>query len=136
MAGEGAMGERSTRQRALVLAAVRASGTEHPTADRVFAQVRAELPRVSLGTVYRNLQRLVADGAIGVAHLDDRAARYDPTPAPHDHFVCDRCGRVDDLAPGDPSGRLRAALAAGHAVRAHALVVHGACRDCRAGEPS
>ncbi|HZP41315.1 MAG TPA: transcriptional repressor [Candidatus Binatia bacterium] len=125
---------RGTRQRALVLAAVRASGVEHPTADRVFARVRADLPRVSLGTVYRNLQRLVAEGAIGVAQIADRAARYDPTPTPHDHFVCDRCGRVDDLATEDASARVAAALRAGHAVRAHALIVYGDCRRCRGEE--
>lgn len=136
MASDAPGGARATRQRALVLAAVRASGTEHPTADRIFARVRAELPRVSLGTVYRNLQRLVADGAIGVVHFEDRVARYDPTPAPHDHFVCDRCGGVDDLATDDPSARVRAAVRAGHAVRAHALVAYGACRACRAPGPA
>jgi len=131
MASSPSGGARTTRQRALVLAAVRGSGVEHPTADLVFASVRAELPHISLGTVYRNLQRLVAEGEIGVAYLDDRVARYDPTPAPHDHFVCDRCGRVDDLEADDPSPRLDAARRAGHAVRAHALVVYGACRRCR-----
>src|SRR6185369_12240644 len=92
-------GRRVTRQLAVVLDAVRHSGVEHPSADRVYERVRGVLPRISLGTVYRNLQRLAADGRIGVTHLEGRVARYDPTPAGHDHFVCRTCGRVDDLEP-------------------------------------
>jgi Fur family transcriptional regulator, peroxide stress response regulator len=125
---------RSTRQLALVLDAVRASGTEHPSADQIFARVRGELPRISLGTVYRNLQRLVRDGRIGVTRLEGRVTRYDPTPTVHDHFVCEACGRVDDIAAGPPREGLRAAERAGHEVTSHALVLYGRCRDCGGAE--
>jgi len=125
---------RSTRQLALVLEAVQASGVEHPSAERVFEQVRRCLPRISLGTVYRNLQRLAAEGRIGVTRLDGRVARYDPTPAGHDHFVCQTCGRIDDLAPSArPRAGWQAARRAGHAVTAHTVVLHGRCRTCRTG---
>jgi Fe2+ or Zn2+ uptake regulation protein len=122
---------RTTRQLALVLAAVRAAGTEHPTAEEICRRVRRVLPRVSLGTVYRNLQRLVGDGLVGVAHLGSRVARYDPTPAAHDHFVCRSCGRVEDLVAGPPAAGIRSLHRAGHEVTAHALVLYGRCRDCR-----
>lgn len=123
---------RTTRQRALVLEAVRASGTGHPSAETVHARVRAALPRISLGTVYRNLQRLAAEGRIGVTYAEGRVARYDPTPAPHDHFVCRVCGEITDLAATRPVAGLRAARRAGHLVTAHAVVLHGRCRACRA----
>ena len=133
MADERGEARRTTRQLALVLAAVQASGTEHPTAERVFARVRRDLPRISLGTVYRNLQRLVSDGRIGaLAHLRDRSLRYDPTAPAHDHFVCEACGHIDDLPAGTPPGGLAAAEHAGHAVTSHALVLYGCCRTCRA----
>jgi Fur family transcriptional regulator, peroxide stress response regulator len=126
---------RTTRQLALVLETVRGSGTEHPRADQVFARVRAHLPRISLGTVYRNLQRLAREGRIGVTYLEGRVTRYDPTPALHDHFVCQRCGRIDDLAAvGPPREGLSAARRAGHEVTSHALVLYGSCRDCGPGE--
>lgn len=121
---------RSTQQLAVVLAAVRDSGRAHPSAETVFAHVRDRLPRISLGTVYRNLQRLVDDGAIGMAALGDRVVRYDPTPTAHDHFVCLDCGTVDDLLAGEPEG-LRAARRAGHEPTSHALVVYGRCRGCQ-----
>src|SRR5262249_32907453 len=94
-------------------------------------RVRTTLPSVSLGTVYRNLQRLVAEGVIGVAQTGDRVARYDPMPAPHDHFVCERCGRIEDLAGEPPAAGVRAARRAGHHVTSHALVLYGRCRGCR-----
>lgn len=109
------------------------SGRQHPSAEQVFAQVRSALPRVSLGTVYRHLQRLAAEGRIGVAHVGGWAARYDPTASPHDHFACRVCGRVDDLPASRPVTGLRAARRAGHLVTAHALVFYGRCRACRPG---
>jgi Fe2+ or Zn2+ uptake regulation protein len=131
MATERMAGRRNTRQLSVVLEAVQSSGVEHPSADRVFERVRRVLPRISLGTVYRNLQRLAEEGRIGVTHLADRAARFDPTPAAHDHFVCQRCGRIEDLPPTPPTAGLRLARRAGHQVTSHALVIYGRCRACR-----
>jgi len=131
MTRERASNRRTTRQLELVLEAVQASGIEHPTADRVFRHVRRVLPTISLGTVYRNLQRLVADRRISAAPLGARVARYDPTPTPHDHFVCQDCGRVEDITVSHTSGGVRAARRAGHEVSSHALVLYGRCRTCR-----
>lgn len=121
---------RTTRQQLLVLAAVRERDARHPTAEQVFRRVRRSLPSVSLGTVYRNLQRLVDDGAIAVAPVGTRPLRYDPVVAAHDHFVCRCCGWIEDL-PGIPPrshvGRLRRG---GHRVEEHATVVYGRCRAC------
>jgi len=130
MTGERETRRRSTQQLAVVLAVVRDSGREHPSAETIFARVRDRLPRISLGTVYRNLQRLVDEGAIGMAPLGDRVVRYDPTPSAHDHFVCHGCGTVDDLVAGEPEG-LRVARQAGHQPTSHALVVYGRCRGCQ-----
>jgi Fe2+ or Zn2+ uptake regulation protein len=124
---------RTTRQLTLVLETVQTSGTLHPSAEQVFAQVRRRLPRISLGTVYRNLTRLAAEGRIGVLHADGRAARFDPKPGAHDHFVCRACGRVDDLGPTRPAEGWQAARRRGHDVTAHALVLYGCCRFCRTG---
>ena len=130
MALERRPGRRTTRQLSLVLEAVKRSGVEHPSAERVFERVRHVLPRISLGTVYRNLQCLAAEGRIGVTYLEGRVARYDPTPAGHDHFVCRLCGRVDDLAPTHPAAGIRAARRAGHVVTSHAVLLYGRCREC------
>jgi len=124
-------GRRRTRQLEVVLEAVRDSGVEHPSADRVFERVRCVLPRISLGTVYRNLQRLAAEGQIGAVDVAGRSTRYDPTPHEHDHFICRICGRLDDVPVTRPAAGLRAASRAGHLVTSHALLLRGVCRDCR-----
>ena len=82
---------RQTRQRRLVYEAVASTDT-HPTAEWVFERVRRRLPRVSLGTVYRNLQLLVTEGRLK-AWTRGRTTRYDAGVMPHDHFVCQVCGR-------------------------------------------
>ncbi len=132
MGSERQEGRRQTRQLALVLAAVRAAGTDHPTAEEVFARARLELPQISLGTVYRNLQRLVAEGRVAALALRGvRSLRYDPTIAPHDHFVCEVCGRIDDLACGPRPAAVAVAERKGHVVTSHAVVLYGRCGACR-----
>ena len=129
------MKERRTRQLATVFDVV-AAAHDHPTAEEVHERVRRRLPRVSLGTVYRNLQKLAAQQQVRVVHLADRAARYDGMLGDHDHFACERCGAVTDLprrsaAPSDRSALMRA----GFVVRAHALTFYGLCPQCRPQRP-
>ena len=85
---------------------------DHPTAQQVFDRVRRELPQVSLGTVYRNLDRLTREGRVRVLRLDSGAGHYDTVERPHDHFVCECCGVVIDVevvsaAPGRDVGTER-----------------------------
>jgi Fur family ferric uptake transcriptional regulator len=121
---------RSTRQSRLVFEAVSGTGS-HPTAEWVYEAVRRALPHVSLGTVYRNLQKLVADGRIRSFERDGRI-RYDADLTTHDHFSCDRCGllmdipRAAEVLPAER--RLRAK---GFAVAGRTLEFHGLCRKCR-----
>ena len=126
------MKERRTRQLSAVADVVNAAH-DHPSAEEVHRRVRHKLPRVSLGTVYRNLQKLAAQEQIRVVQLADRAARYDGMMAEHDHFMCEQCGTVSDLLrkrsarPASPDlGR------AGYVVRSHALTFYGLCPKCRA----
>jgi Fur family transcriptional regulator, peroxide stress response regulator len=122
---------RRTRQLAAVAEVVNAAH-DHPSAEEVYRRVRRKLPRVSLGTVYRNLQKLSAQQQIRVVQLADRASRYDGMLEEHDHFMCERCSVVTDLlrqhsiAPDPPDlGR------AGYVVRRHALTYYGVCPKCR-----
>jgi Fe2+ or Zn2+ uptake regulation protein len=123
---------RNTLQRRLVYEAV--AGTHlHPTAEWVYARVRREMPRVSLGTVYRNLQLLVAEGRLR-SWARGRTTRYDADLDPHDHFSCRRCGLLVDL-PRAPRAypeerRLRSR---GHEIEERILEFVGICRDCRHG---
>jgi len=88
---------RETQQRRVVLEALK-STKSHPTADWVFERVRSRLPKISLGTVYRNLSVLRDEGRIREVNGVDRRTRYDADMRPHAHFVCSSCGQVRDVA--------------------------------------
>ncbi|MBN1425208.1 transcriptional repressor [Candidatus Fermentibacteria bacterium] len=90
---------RRTRQRDAVLSVLdrfRARRV-HPTTDEVYVNVRRTLPRISLATVYRNLDVLAAQGIIQKLGMGCSPVRFDGDPSDHVHIRCVRCGRVDDL---------------------------------------
>jgi len=123
---------RSTPQKEAIFRAALASGS-HPTADTIYATVRRELPRVSLGTVYRNLQRLVGEGRLALTPVQDeggRSARYDPETSAHDHFVCQRCKRIQDVPRDGRTVDLAAFETQGFRVTSHTLAVYGLCPRC------
>ncbi len=70
---------------------------DHPTADMVFADIRKEYPNVSLGTVYRNLSLLAETGEIRKLPSTGGADHFDGNMVPHHHFVCTRCGGIQDV---------------------------------------
>lgn len=123
---------RSTRQRRLIYEAVASTDT-HPTAEWVYAAVRRAMPRVSLGTVYRNLSRLVAEGRLK-AWARGGSTRYDADVSAHDHFLCEACGRLDDLERSrEPLAAEKKLKARGYAVNERVLEFLGLCRECRRG---
>jgi len=127
-----AVSRRSTHQRSLIYEAV-ASTESHPTAEWVFERVRKSMPRISLGTVYRNLQLLVAEGRLRT-WTRGRTVRFDAELASHDHFACERCGLLVNLDRTSESFAAERRLAArGHEVRDRILEFIGLCRDCRRG---
>ena len=87
---------RLTRQRKTILEELR-KVTSHPTADEIYQMVKKHLPKISLGTVYRNLEFLSRSGEIQKIEMDKNCCRYDGNPKKHYHIKCIICGRVDDL---------------------------------------
>lgn len=124
--------QRSTRQLVTTLE-VLAAACDHPTAEQILVRVRERLPRISLGTVYRNLEKLRAQGQLRVVNIGPGVARYDALLAEHDHFVCDACNAVSDLDPLPDEGDVRHLRDAGYVVRGRSVVVHGLCLGCTGG---
>jgi Fe2+ or Zn2+ uptake regulation protein len=123
------MKRRVTRQVATIYDVLAASH-DHPTAEQLFQRVRGVLPRVSLGTVYRNLDKLREQGRLRVVRLEGGQAHYDAMMDAHDHFVCERCGGVVDLPSRAPAVALDAVEAAGHEVHWHTTALYGVCKQC------
>jgi len=85
-----------TRQRKIILEELRKVNT-HPTADQIYEMARCRLPRISLGTVYRNLEILSQYGMIQKLELGASQKRFDGNPKNHYHVRCMRCGRIEDV---------------------------------------
>ncbi len=123
-------GQRSTPQRQVILRALRRRG-RHATVDEIGAAIRHELPGTSTPTVYATLELLVELGLVRRIDTGLGAALYDGRTEPHQHLVCRRCGRVDDLDVDMPAEPLmRAAGATGFEADAAELVISGRCARC------
>ena len=87
---------RMTKQRTVILEALRGV-TSHPTADEIYGMVRKKMPRISLGTVYRNLDLLTSAGEILCLNRAGGQKRFDGHIARHHHVRCSSCGKVGDV---------------------------------------
>ncbi len=121
---------RMTQQRRIILEELRRYNN-HPTADRLYERVRKQMPRISLGTVYRNLEILTAIGEIQTLELSGSQKRFDGNPCKHYHIRCMHCGRVDD-APIAPLSRLEDELyeSTVYTIMGHRLEFLGLCPEC------
>ncbi|OLV19507.1 Fur family transcriptional regulator [Deinococcus marmoris] len=123
---------RQTKQRAAVIEVLRAARS-HPDAAWIHAQVRQTLPSLSLGTVYRTLDALVAGGVVVTLERAGQATRYDYKRAgeDHHHAVCRGCGAIFDVDAGELPQLSAAALPAGFQVTDVRLEFIGICPDCQ-----
>jgi Fe2+ or Zn2+ uptake regulation protein len=121
---------RMTRQRRVILDELRKNKI-HPTADTLYELVRKQLPRISLGTVYRNLEILTALGEIQTLEMSGSQKRYDGDPCKHYHIRCMNCGNVDN-APIAPLNQLEDKLYGStvYTIIGHRLEFMGLCPQC------
>jgi Fe2+ or Zn2+ uptake regulation protein len=121
---------RMTRQRRVILETLRENNT-HPSADEVYEMVRRKLPRIGLGTVYRNLELLSELGEIQKLELSGSLMRFDGVPEKHYHIRCINCDRLDD-APLRSLDNIEEKLlgATEYKVMGHRLEFMGLCPDC------
>ena len=121
-------GLRCTPQRYAVMAFLTEHPT-HPTAAEIFKAVNRVDPRSSRATIYNNLGDLVRAGLVREVAVEGRAARFDVRGIRHHHFICDRCGNVEDMewydVPRPPSGSLGKRI-----LRECELIFRGFCAKC------
>lgn len=123
-------GLRCTAQRYAVLAFLMEQN-RHPTAVEIFEAVNRTDPRSSKATTYNNLRDLVQAGLVREVAVEGRAARFDAKGLLHHHFICDRCGSVEDVEWYDvpkPSTR----SLGNRIVRDCELIFRGLCSQCAA----
>lgn len=119
-------GGKLTPQRLTIYEALQAD-TSHPSVEAIFERIRPKMPTVSLTTVYKTLNELVAIGELrrfdvnGVSHFDTRTD-------PHAEAVCLRCNTIQDVeftgAPTAPAVR-------GFDIIGQTQTFYGYCASCR-----
>ena len=122
-------GLRPTPQREIVFKVI-LEKRDHPTADEIFARVKAHTPTISLATVYNCLETLVQCGLIRQVNLERGATRYCPNLHEHAHFHDDATGQVHDIdLPADVLARLREILPPGFEPSSLELTFRGKAAD-------
>ena len=120
---------RNTKQLQIVWDTVK-DDKSHPTADQIYERVRKKMPSISLGTVYRNLQKLVSDEKLQVL-MRGRSQHFDPLVERHQHFICERCDRVYDVLIDHQREITPVKLPhEGFRVTSHQLAFYGTCKHC------
>ncbi|MEN6595639.1 MAG: transcriptional repressor [Clostridiaceae bacterium] len=121
---------RYSHQRERIYRAV-AESYDHPTANMVYEQLKAEMPKLSLGTVYRNLNQLADAGRLKKIPLADGSCRFDKTTDAHSHIVCEHCGCVADVElPSFEAFEQAISEETGYTLRSYDVVLRGLCKQC------
>ena len=125
------MKSRNTKQLELIWGAVK-DDSSHPTAEQIYHRVRKKSSHISLGTVYRNLQKLIAGEKLQVLMVG-RAQHFDPLVERHQHYICESCQRVFDVMVDQQREIEPAKLPhEGFKVTSHRLAFYGVCKHCAA----
>jgi len=107
------------------------STKEHPTAEVVYQHVREEYPKISLGTVYRNLTLLVDLGQARKISTGDGTDHFDGDTSAHSHYYCKCCHRLMDLEITPSVEQILSASSSGlGTVEQASLTFTGICKDC------
>lgn len=124
-----------SKKRDAILACLR-STTSHPSADWIYARLKPEIPDLSLGTVYRNLNLFRDEGLIVSIGTVNGLERFDADVSPHMHFACRGCGAVLDAGAADVPEALRACAEEVGRVEACRITFSGVCHSCLSGAES
>lgn len=125
-------GYRLTKQRLAVLEALQGT-RKHPDANWIYEKVRKEIPRVSLGTIYRTLGVLKEAGLLRELEYGSSLSHYDANTESHPHIVCTNCGRIEDLTLFPGRLEEQASKATDFLITDHRLEFYGLCPGCRLG---
>ena len=126
-----ASGRKVTAQRQCIFRLLQGN-VDHPSADAVYEAARAEMPTISLKTVYQTLHELAEMGELSTLDLGTGTVRFDPNVEErHDHLVCRRCGKVRDAKVAVPGLAIPDGDVQGFEITSAEVVFRGLCDECR-----
>lgn len=122
---------RTVQKSAIEDALLRARG--HVSAEELHLLVRKHLPKVSIGTIYRNLKSLVEEGKALKVIAADGLLLFEPASDKHHHLRCVSCNKVVNCAI-DPADLLvitrKASSESGFLVKDVSVTLEGFCSQC------
>jgi Fe2+ or Zn2+ uptake regulation protein len=122
---------RMTHQREIILDELN-RGKTHPTADELYERIKKKLPRISLATVYRNLEILSEAGLIKKLEISGRQKRFDWDPDDHGHIFCTQCQRIDNIStPDAPPLQGKPREEKGYSITGCRIEFFGLCPKCQ-----
>ena len=103
---------------------------KHPTAEEIYKAINRTDPRASLATVYKSLHAMASAGLIREVTVEGNAARFESNIEKHHHFVCERCGKVEDIHWFDVPALARRNRLGHRTMHQYEVVIRGLCSSC------
>lgn len=123
-----------SKQREIILNTLK-ENVVHPTAEYLYAKVKEKDPKISLATLYRNLNQLTENGIIKKIDGLENSSHYDHNTHNHYHFICKKCNRVYDIkSEVAPDLINKTEELTDFLIENHDIVFSGICKDCRQSE--
>lgn len=121
---------RYSSQRARVLEILKNTDT-HPTADWVYETLKKEFPKLSLGTVYRNIGILIEQGLVKRIQSGSTFDRFEANTTAHYHLICEKCGKIMDFKMTEKNElEKQASLETDFEIHGHRVDFFGLCSQC------
>ena len=117
-----------TKQRELIMTILKQSD-RHLTADEIFFLAKLKMPSIAMATIYNNLNAMNEAGLVKRLHIDGVADCFDKVTEPHDHLLCDKCGKISDIRLPSLTATLETQI--GAPIEDYELTVHYVCPECR-----
>ena len=105
----------------------------HPSAEEIYSAIKPKYPMMSFATVYNTLDALKKIDAVWDLSIDDERKRYDPNTHPHNHLICVKCRRIEDI-PAGPEMEAPESLPKGYKILLRHVEYHGICPECLEAE--
>ena len=122
---------RMTNQREIILEELQKS-KEHLSADELYERIKKRMPRISLATVYRNLEMLSKAGIISKLEISGRLKRFDYDTKQHNHIHCVSCNRIDNIDIKMKNIQYSSlSNVDGYTITGCRLEISGLCPDCQ-----
>ncbi len=121
---------KNTEQRKKIIEFLRHS-KDHPTAEMIFNELKKQMPNISMGTIYRNLNILIYQGKVHEVYTGDAKRHFDGNPTPHSHFICERCGKIYDIEKSISQFEIESIQRSiPHHIFRYKLEFYGICSEC------